>query len=56
MRRLSVRDDTWENTLLQELGRVERVQVRFGRQVRSWYLSGKDRGMLDRMGYKKRLK
>ena len=27
-----------------------------GRQVRSWYLSGKNREMLDRMGYKKRLK
>ena len=44
--------------LLQEPGRVERVQVRVGWQVRLWYLdlSGKDREMLDRRGYKKRLK
>jgi hypothetical protein len=60
LRKLSNKDDTWEraDTLLQELGRVERVQVRLGRQVKSWYLnlSGKNREMLDRMGYKKLLK
>jgi len=60
LRKLSDKDDTWEraDTLLQELGRVERVRVRLGRQVKSWYLnlSGKSRETLDKMGYKKLLK
>lgn len=58
--KVSSKDDTWEraDTLLQDLGRVERVQVRLGRQVKSWYLNvnGNSRDVLDKMGYKKLLK
>lgn len=40
-RKVSTRDDTWEraDTLLQNLERVERVQVRLGHQVKTWYLN-----------------
>ena len=54
---ISTREDRWErgDTLLGELARVERVQVRLGHQVKTWYLnvSGDSRDVLDKMGYKK---
>lgn len=56
---ISTREDRWErgDTLLGELARVERVQVRLGHQVKTWYLnvSGDSRDVLDKMGYKKLL-
>jgi hypothetical protein len=41
LRKISDRGDAWgrTGTLLLELGRVERVQVRLGRQVKTWYLN-----------------
>jgi len=55
LRKAYPREDTWErsDTLLQELARVERVQVRLGRQVRTWYLNlgGEAREALEKMGY-----
>ena len=38
---ISNKDDTWESadTLLDELGRVERVKVKLGRQAKTWYLN-----------------
>lgn len=57
---ISTREDRWEraDTLLGDLGRVERVQVRLGHQVKTWYLnlSGDSRDVLDKMGYKKLLR
>lgn len=57
--KISTREDRWEraDTLLSELARVERVQVRLGHQVKTWYLnvSGESRDVLDKMGYKKLL-
>jgi hypothetical protein len=44
--------------LLQELARVERVQVRLGRRVRTWYLNlgGEAQEALEKIGYKALLK
>ena len=56
---ISTREDRWEraDTLLGDLARVERVQVRLGHQVKTWYLnvSGESRDVLDKMGYRKLL-
>jgi hypothetical protein len=57
--KISTREDRWEraDTLLGDLARVERVQVRLGHQVKTWYLnvSGESRDVLDKIGYKKLL-
>jgi hypothetical protein len=56
LRKAYPREDTWErsDTLLQELARVERVQVRLGHRVRTWYLNlgGEAQEALEKMGYK----
>jgi len=41
MRSISTKNDTWEraDSLLDELGRVERMKVKLGRQVKTWYLN-----------------
>jgi len=50
----------WEsaNSFLARLGRVERVNVRLGQQVKTWYLNitGKDQQTLKKMGFKDLLK
>lgn len=49
------KDDSWESaySLLDELGRVERVQVKLGNRVKTWYLnlSDKTKEKLKKMGF-----
>jgi len=60
LREVSDHDDTWErtDTLLHRLGRVERVQIRLGHQVKTWYLNvtGKVQKTLDKMGFQNMFK
>ena len=57
---ISTQDSTRESasTLLARLGRVERVNVRLGQQVKTWYLNitRKDQKTLKKMGFKDLLK
>jgi len=57
---ISNRDCAWEsaNSLLARLGRVERVDVRLGQQVKTWYLNitRKDKQTLNKMGFTDLLK
>ena len=50
-------NETWEraDSLLEQLGRVERVQVKLGHQVKTWYLnlSKKNKEILRKIGFPK---
>jgi len=41
LKQVSVREDSWEsaNALLQDLSRVERVEVKFGNEIKTIYLN-----------------
>jgi hypothetical protein len=41
LKEASGKEDSWESAdmLLQGLGRVERVEVKFGNEIRTWYLN-----------------
>ena len=60
LRMVSDRDDSWEraDALLQRLGRVERVDVRLGQQVKTWYLNVTQevQRTLKKMGFQNLLK
>ena len=57
---ISDQEDTWERAdrLLCEMGRVERVQVRLGHQMKIWYLNltRKNQETLRKMGFPDLLK
>jgi len=50
-------NETWEraDSLLEQLGRVERVQIKLGHQVKTWYLnlSKKNQEILKKIGFPK---
>jgi hypothetical protein len=60
LRMISDREDAWERAdmLLREMGRIERVQVRLGHQVKTWYLNltRKNQETLRKMGFSDLLK
>ncbi|MFZ2070906.1 MAG: hypothetical protein WAV32_04805 [Halobacteriota archaeon] len=41
LKEASGKEDSWEraDTLLQDLARVERVEVTFGNEIKTWYLN-----------------